>query len=144
MAVSKWDYLSGIIIDGSDLVMRGVRATYFGDVDDDMDNGIGASGFHVRAHPEYAGVALPLRVSGLGGLFSGCPMPKLPWFIPVRVWSPKTQQSVYAHLVDLGPNPRTKTPIDLTVGTVRALGLDPSDGEWTVDFRVIGGAKYKK
>lgn len=144
MPTNKWDYLkSAEVKPGEYILMRGVRGTRFGDTADSEDNGIGASGFHTAAHPEYIGVSLPQsRGKGvLDGLFYGCPIPKIPWFTPVRVYSPKTGKTVYAHLIDLGPHPRTKTPIDLSIGCINALGLDPEEGEYTVDFRVLLSSK---
>ena len=126
-------------VDGDDILVRGGTATYFGDSADTQDNGVGAWGWQTRKHPGYLGVALPVRY---GKLFTLSPLPRLPQFSPVRVFSPKTGVVQYAHLIDLGPHPDTGRVLDMTIGLVRALGLDPKAGVWDIDYRVIGGAKY--
>lgn len=144
---NAWDWLP-VYIDGDDLVVRGCWGTYFGDPSDDEDNGIGAGGFHVRAHPEFLGVSLPQR--RFIGQFAGCPIPRIPICGPdpdakpgqlVRVYSPTTGKTVTAMLCDLGPSRRTQNGIDLTIATAKALGLNLKRGRWKVDYRILEGAK---
>lgn len=144
---NAWDWLP-VFIDGDDLVVRGCWGTYFGDPDDDEDNGIGAGGFNVRGNPGFLGVSLPQR--RMVGQFAGCPVPRLPicGLDPVkkpgqlvRVFNPANGNVVTAMLCDLGPSRRTGNGIDLTIATAKALGLDLKKGRWRLDYRIIGGAK---
>ena len=132
-------YTSHCDVDGKDIVVRNAIATYFGDPMDAEDNGVGASGFETARHPEYLGCSLPFNTSALK-VMKGCPIPRLPWYTPVKVYLHKTKIVVYTHLIDLGPHPKTKHHIDLTVGTLRALGLSRNDGVYDVDFRIIDAA----
>lgn len=142
----RWKWLS-VTIDGDDLVVRGVRATNFGHSEDTEDNGVGCGGFPVAKHPELCMVALPFRVSGTSRQFHDSPIPPLKVKNPshpgqlVRVYCPATGKSVVAELADLGPSLFTKTGIDLSEGTVKALGLTLKQGVYKVDYRIIGGAK---
>jgi hypothetical protein len=135
-----WEFLPALR-DGGDIIARAVAATRFGGSDDSQDNGIGASGFNIRAHPEYLGVSLPQRGRGIKTM-RDCPIPRLPWFIPVKVFSNESGKVAYAHLIDIGPSKATGHAIDLSNAVVEALGLSLSKGVYTVSFRVIGAAKY--
>ena len=140
-----WEWLK-VFQDGDDIKCPTTIATAFGYVHDPMDSsGVGvatASGFRLDQHPEYMGVSLP-QMRGLVQM-RGCPIPKLPWYIPVKVYLPSTGKAVYAHLIDLGPARDTHHGIDLTPATLRALGYqdDPDGFSQTATFRIIGGAKY--
>lgn len=135
-----WGECLRLFVDGEDLVARGVIATWFGGDSDPMDNGETASGVLTRGHPDLLGVALPLRRNRWT---VGSPIPPgVPWQTMVQVYSHETGQVRQAPLIDLGPNKWTGHAIDLTVGLVRALGLSVSDGEYLVDFRIIGGAEW--
>lgn len=139
-------YSSGVFVDGADITAKNVIATRWGGKDDDQDGGITASGLSTRDHPDYLGVSLPMRVptqsSALRAAIGGSPIPKLPWYTPVKVYSHKTGKIVFGHLIDIGPAHWTKHGIDLTNALVEALGLDLSDGTYLVDFRIIGGSQY--
>lgn len=149
----RWSWLR-VEIEGGDLVVRGARATNFGHAGDDADNGVGSGGWRVRAHPDVPVVALPYRVPG-HAQFDDSPLPPLKVKTPyspgtrVRVYCPATGRTAEAELADLGPSlyitkkgkkRSLKTAVDLSEATVRALGLTLAQGEYTVDFRVLGGA----
>lgn len=132
------------VVDGDDLVVRGTIASNFGDPADvasGQDNGVGASGFRYIDHPEYMGVALPMRGFKVPSLY-GSPIPKLPWYTDVRVFCPATNKVVMAKVVDLGPSGGLNRGIDLLQAVVKGLGLRMKDGLYRVDYRIIGGAKY--
>jgi hypothetical protein len=138
-------------VDGLDIVARGVVATRFGGADDAMDGGVTASGFELAKHPDKICVSLPMRVirvkNGVSHEFpytAGSPLPKFLWGTFVRVMSRKTQKVVVAPLLDLGPAIGTGNAIDMSNALVTALGLSLDDGEYLVDFRVVGGATYLK
>lgn len=134
-------------MDGQDIVVRDCTASCFGDAADvrsGQDNGVGASGFRYWPdHPDYIGIALPMRCSGIRSLRKS-PLPKLPWYWPVRVFAHETGKSVIAHVIDYGPTAGLDSgaAIDLLPATVAALGLKWSKGLWQVDYRCIGAAKY--
>jgi len=146
-----WDATMTPYVDGQDIVARGVVATRFGGADDEMDGGITASGFNLAANPDKICVSLPMRVlrtrNGVTYEFpatAGSPLPKFLYGTFVRVMSRKTQKVVVAPLLDLGPAIGTGNAIDLSNAMVKALGLSLDDGEYLVDFRVVGGASYLK
>ena len=127
-------------IDGDDLLVQGVQATWFGGANDPQDNGETASGLSTRLHPELLGCALPM--DGFRAT-AGSPLPRLPWLTTrVLVTRPANGRSVTVALVDLGPSapPRARAAIDLTVAAFRALGGNLKTGVLTVDYRVLGGA----
>ena len=101
-------------IEGDDLVVRGVRATWFGGAHDPQDSGETASGLSTRLHPELLGCALPMngfRVT------RGSPLPRLPWMTTVvEVTRPGNGRKVRVPLIDLGPAapPHAHAAIDLT------------------------------
>ena len=126
-------------IDGHDLVVSDVRATWFGGAHDPCDNGETASGLSTRLHPELLGCALPMNGYRLT---RGSPLPNLPWVsTSVHVSCPATGKAITIPLIDLGPAapPHAHAAIDLTVAAFRALGGDPARGSLTVDFRIFGG-----
>lgn len=137
-----WGQTMRPYVENDDIVMRTVRATYFGDVDDSMDSGTTASGFVLKDHPDFIGVALPMRIAGFAKT-KGSPIPRMPYHeTRVRVWSQETERSIEAELIDLGPAKGTKNAIDLSLGAVKALGLNPDTGKWLVDVRILTGAHY--
>lgn len=133
-------------VDGDDIVVRNVKSTRWGGADDAEDGGMSASGLSTVAHPEYQGVSLPMRIPGATGALlkaiGGSPLPKFPWYTPVKVYSHKTNTSLFGHLIDIGPAKWTGHALDMTNSLVQALGLPLSDGVYDVDYRVIGGAKF--
>ena len=127
-------------VEGDDLVVTGVRATWFGGAHDPCDNGQTASGLSTRLHPDLLGCALPMNGYRLT---RGSPLPDLPWrTTTVRVTCPSTGKTASVPLIDLGPAapPHAHAAIDLTRAAFRALGGDPAQGSLTVDFRIPGGA----
>ena len=129
-------------VEGDDLVVRGVRATWFGGAHDPGDNGQTASGLSTRLHPDLLGCALPM--SGYR-LTHGSPLPDLPWLTTqVDIFRAANNRRVTVPLIDLGPAapPHAHAAIDLTVAAFRALGGDPEEGSINVDFRVRNGALH--
>ncbi len=127
-------------VEGDDLVVKGVRATWFGGAHDPYDNGQTASGLSTRLYPELLGCALPMNGHRLT---RGSPLPDLPWMTTtVRVTCPDTGKQATLPLIDLGPAapPHAHAAIDLTRAAFRALGGNPAKGDLTVDFRILGGA----
>jgi len=146
-----WNATMKPYVDGQDIVARGVVGTRFGGSDDAMDGGVTASGFELAKHPDKLCASLPMRVvrvrNGVSYEFpatAGSPLPKFLWGTMVRVMSRKTQKVVVAPLLDLGPAIGTNNAIDMSNALVTALGLSLGDGEYLVDFRVLGGASYLK
>lgn len=149
-AWARWDAKHGVLrgsgvygfaaqIVGADLVVRGVRATWFGGANDPYDNGDTASGISTRLHPDLLGCALPM--DGFR-LTKGSPLPTIPWRSSVNVRRADTGKSVTVILIDLGPSapPHAHAAIDLTVGAFQALGGNLKEGDLTVDFTIPGGA----
>lgn len=153
----EWGWLK-VTREGDDLVVRGVRATNFGHKRDSEDSGVGSCGWETANNPDVPVVALPckIKIGRLAKQFGGSPIPQLRVKSPardgqkVRVFCPATGKSVVAELADQGPSLYVveggkrrylKTAIDLSEATVRALGLTLAQGEYTVDFRIIDGAK---
>lgn len=138
--------------EGDDLVVARTTASYFGDAKDvtsGQDNGIGANGFKYVDDPAFIGVSLPLHrnVHHLqeSPLPHGLPIRNHDGSVPgidVRIQSLDTGKVVTAKLIDLGPTGGLNRGIDLLIGTVHGLGLDPKKGLWNVRYRIIGGAKY--
>ena len=129
-------------VEGDDLVVQGVRATWFGGAHDAQDDGQTASGLSTRLHPDLLGCALPME--GFHAT-QGSPLPRLPFLTTqIQVTRPATGQSVTVALVDLGPSapPRAHAAIDLTVAAFRALGGSLSTGVLSVDYRILGGARH--
>ncbi len=127
-------------IEGSDLVVTGVRATWFGGAHDPCDNGQTASGLSTRLHPDLLGCALPMNGYRLT---RGSPLPDLPWMTTtVHVTCPATGKEASLPLIDLGPAapPHAHAAIDLTRAAFHALGGNPAKGDLKVNFRIPGGA----
>ena len=113
----------------------------FGGANDPLDNGETASGVSTKDRPKILGCALPLNY----GPCHGSPIPKVPWFTRVRVFSHNNNKTMTVPLIDLGPSrpPVAHAPIDLTQTAYIALA-GSKNNDLTVDFRIIGGAKYLK
>lgn len=129
------------ILDGGDIVCRGVLASHFGGDDDPMDSGLTASGVPTRGNPQLLGCALPLRDMGEPNT-DGSPLPKMPWFMGVRVWCPETNRSLVVPLIDLGPAKWTGHAIDLTKEAFRRLGVPLARGVIRVNYRIWDGGFY--
>jgi hypothetical protein len=158
-------------IEGDDILVRGVTATWFGGSNDPNDSGQTASGFATRGHPSLLGCALPMD----GRMFpkfsaaehkalDGSPIPAMPFGIN-RDGSPNPNgamvevtavngRKITVPVIDLGPGKRAGDAIDLTQEAfVQLADLDGKDidrarelrkGVLRVDYRIIGGAKYVK
>ena len=129
-------------VEGDDLVVAGVHATWFGGAHDPDDNGQTASGLSTRLHPDLLGCALPMNGYRLT---RGSPLPDFPWMTTtVHVAHPATGKSIAVPLIDLGPSapPHAHGAIDLTCAAFRALGGSLAQGDLTVDFRIPGGALH--
>lgn len=138
----RWRHFNRLIYtesNGDIRVMR-ARATHFGHSADDQDNGIGKWGWPTSLYDDFPGVALPFKIL-TSTLFRNSPLPSLRAFQPVRVYSHTTRKVAWCQLIDLGPHPSTGNHIDLTLGALKLLGLDPSVGNYIVDYRI---ALYKK
>jgi hypothetical protein len=131
------------VVDGADLVVRDVTATWFGGDQDPMDSGMTASGVVTRGHPDLMGCALPQSGRHCEAT-EGSPLPRLPWHTCVQVYNRATHAVVKVELIDVGPAkpPRAHAAIDLTQAAFRALGGTTGQGVMAVDYRVFGGARY--
>ena len=132
-----------VSIEGNDVWVRNVNATWFGGPNDRSDSGETASGVNTRAHPDILGCALPM--AGFHHRATDAsPIPRLPWFTPVRVTNAKTGKEIQVPLIDLGPslNAASHAAIDLTEMAFVQLGGKPSDGHMGVTFSILGAARY--
>lgn len=143
-----------VVIDGDDLVLREMRATYWGDPSDvasGQDNGITASGVNTADNPNLMACSLPMDF----GPCKGSAIPKLPWALTpdlkavpdgtmVRVYNPLALKQVLLPLIELGPSPppHANALLDLTRAAFLFLGGDIADGSMTVDYRVLGAVQH--
>jgi hypothetical protein len=134
-------YPNGVAVVGDDLVVRNTKATWFGGPNDPSDNGNTASGITTRDKPNLLGCALPLP-SRRSNLTLGTPFPTVPWQTKVRVKNLINQQEITIPLIDLGPAVKTGNGLDLTEAAFNALGAATAVGRISVDFTVIGGARF--
>ena len=130
-------------VEGDDIVVRNVVATWFGGPNDPNDSGETASGVRTDTNPLPDGCALPMdgfRHSHT----NGSPLPKIPWRTQVAVTNKRTGKEMTAPLIDLGPSKfaLSKASIDLTPPVFQALGGKLRDGIMHVDYRVVGGAAF--
>jgi hypothetical protein len=129
-------------IDGVDLVVRNVRATFFGGNDDPEDNGLTASGVPTRDNPSLLGCSLPMKEFRAT---AGSPIPRQRWGAQVRVYARESGKQVVTQLVDVGPSPPPRTEkntgIDLTEAAFDELGGDRYVGFIMVDYRIFDGAR---
>jgi hypothetical protein len=127
-------------VDGKDLVVQNVKATWFGGDDDPEDDGSTASGVRTKGNPALLGCALPM--SGCHCVYTeGSPLPKIPWRTLVQVFSRETGRMLRIPVIDIGPSKhaRSLAAIDLTQAAFAALGGSKSRGHINVDYRVLGG-----
>jgi len=131
-------------IDGKDVWFRSIKTTWFGGADDPQDSGETASGFSTKSHPETFGAALPMDIGAQFPATHGSGIPKMPYWIMVKALNRTTGKSIYAPLIDLGPNiqDHPENGLDLTKPAFKALGVDPSVGVQYVDYCILNGAKY--
>jgi hypothetical protein len=141
-------YTFQVIVEGQDLVVRDVRATWFGGKDDRSDNGHTASGVLNNQEGPLTPRGCALPMSGRHDfLTEGSPLPKLPWGTTVRVFNRETGRTIVVPLIDSGPRkptlpPHTHAAIDLTQSAFAALGGSKARGHMKVDYRVLGGVKH--
>ena len=131
-------------VDGQDIVISLGRATCFGGSGDPQDNGLTASGISTRAHPNYAGCALPMRDDHLGAL-RGSPLPRMPFVATVaEVTFLSTGKKITVPVIDLGPGKSTGNVIDLTTAAARQHDphASPEDFAAQVSVRILGAAKH--
>ena len=129
------------LVYGSDLIVRGAIATWFGGANDPQDNGETASGVNTKDQPDIMGCALPMRGFPDVKSVQGSPLPRIPWHTPVYVSVP-FGITIQTTLIDLGPSRYTNHAIDLTTHAFKQLGGDLGRGLLSVDYRIIGGANY--
>jgi hypothetical protein len=129
-------------VEGHDIVVQNVTATWFGGDNDPGDDGQTASGINTKGNPGLLGCALPLRDRVAST--AGSPIPNLPWKTMVRVFCPATGKTLEVPLIDLGPAKQTHHAIDLTQAAFTQLGVPLSRGVMTVDYRIINGSSLAK
>ena len=129
-------------VDGADIVVRNVRATYFGGDNDPQDDGTTASGTNTKGNPDIMGCALPMNYSHA---CSGSPIPRIPWHTKVHVFCHETKKECDVTLIDIGPSkpPLASGEIDLTVAAYKLLAGNLND-DITVDYRIIGAGHLLK
>ncbi len=132
-----------VVVDGDDLLVENVRATWFGGKDDNYDNGHTASGVLNNQDGLSTPLGCALPIPG-GHATSGTPFPKLPWKTQVRVFNIHTARTITVPLIDIGPAkpPAANAALDLTQSAFAALGGNKKAGSIRVNYRVIGGAKF--
>ena len=130
-----WSFTA--VVDGNDIVVQGVVATWFGGANDPEDNGETASGISTKKRPDIQGCALPLNY----GPCAGSPIPKVPWGTQVEVTNMATGKTITVPVIDLGPARDTGHGIDLTVAAFQQFA-PLSIGRIAVNYRVLGGARY--
>ena len=126
-------------VDGDDIVVRGVQATWFGGAHDPEDNGETASGINTKKRPSIQACALPMSY----GPCAGSPIPKLPWATKVEVTHLASGEKITVPVIDLGPARDTGHAIDLTVAAFGQFA-QLSEGKIVVDYRVLGAARFVK
>lgn len=133
-----------VLVDGRDLLVRNVPATWFGGADDPQDDGRTASGISTRDRPSLLGCALPMDGFHQAAT-DGSPIPRLPWLTPVWVADHATPgRVVTVSLIDVGPAkpPAAHAAIDLTRAAFRSLCGDLEAGTVQVNYRIPGGAAH--
>lgn len=134
-------------VDGDDLVVRNVRATWFGGDDDPNDDGQTASGVNTKDNALCMGVALPMNGYN-SHICQGSPLIKFPWNTRVKVYNHGTGAVAYLPLIDIGPSKRTdgaeQGAIDLTQAAMKSLCGGHLQGEIRVDYRIVGGAPIQR
>jgi hypothetical protein len=135
-------------LDEDDIVMRNVTATWFGGVDDPLDNGETSSGVSTRdpdvlgcalavvsRHPSTKGAPLAFPAPGL--------KPGIPWKTDVEI--SYQGKSITVPLLDNGPAQSAGDAIDLTQAVFKFFGVSLKVGILHgVNVRIIGAAKYAK
>lgn len=138
MSSEGWSFTAEI--DGDDIVLNNVTATWFGGDNDPLDNGETASGVMTKGNPDVMGCALPVvpthpSTAGSPLAFS----PRIPWKTQVQVST--ADKSVVVPLIDNGPAKSARDAIDLTVAAFKHFA-PIEKGVINVSVRIIGAAKY--
>jgi 3D (Asp-Asp-Asp) domain-containing protein len=136
VAKAPWKSTFVASVDGADIVVRNVRATYFGGDNDPQDDGTTASGTNTKGNPNILGCAVPMNYIPE---CAGSPIPRIPWHTKVHVFCHETKKEWDVYLIDIGPHkpPHADAQIDLTVAAYKFLAGNLSD-DITVDYRIIG------
>jgi hypothetical protein len=132
-----------LTVEGDDLWVRDVKASWFGGPDDPEDSGETASGVNTRLHPDILGCALPMQGFHHPAT-DRSPIPKLPWNTYVRVTNLKSNKTISVPLIDLGPSltAASQAAIDLTETTFKQLGAKPAAGTMSVTYCIPGAARF--
>lgn len=143
-----WRFSARIV--GDDVLLENVTATWFGGVNDPLDNGDTSSGISTRS-PGVLGCALPV-VPGHPST-KGSPIafpapglkPGIPWKTPVEF--SRGEITVTVPLIDNGPAKSAGDAADLTQAAFRALAPNVSLKVGVlrgVMVRIIGAAKFAR
>jgi hypothetical protein len=130
-----WGFVA--MVDGNDIVVQGVKATWFGGANDPQDFGETASGINTKRRPDIEGCALPMNF----GPCKGSPIPRIPWGTKIEVKHLASGKTITVALIDLGPARGTSNAIDLTPAAFKQFA-SLSVGKVMVDYRIPNGAKY--
>ena len=137
-------------VEGADLVVRNIMATWFGGASDPQDDGETASGISTRANPWLVGCALPMdngKPLGPKNPCQGSPLPEIPWGTPIEALNNDNGIAITAKLIDRGPSapPKAHAALDLTAPGFINLGGKLGEGALpNITFRIKGGAKFLK
>jgi len=141
--VGDGSYGFKVVIDGGDLLVENVNATWFGGSDDPDDDGNTASGIRNDQDGPHTPLGCALPIPGSPKTV-GTPFPRLPWLTRVRVYSLETGRTASVPLIDIGPAkpPNANAALDLTQSAFAALGGNKKTGRIKVNYRVIGGVAF--
>lgn len=132
------------IIEGADIVVDGVWATWFGGANDPQDDGTTASGANTKTNPHLMGCSLPMDYHRPNdNPCHGSPFPKFPFFsTKIQVTNKLTGKVGTYMLIDDGPEPPPIAigALDLTQPAFLEMEGDLKVGRIPVSFRIIGGA----
>lgn len=150
-----------LLVDGDDLVLVNVTATWFGDTDHDdpTDDGMTASGYATKGHPGLIAASLPMDGQQFPKMsraehaaLDGSPIPRMPFGLdrhgkPVdggcRISIKKLDGNVVEiPVIDLGPGAFTGHALDLTEAAFNLCVGPTKKGKGIVSFRIINGAKF--
>ncbi len=137
-------------IDGDDILLEDVTGTWFGGVNDPLDNGQTSSGVDNRKagvmgcalpvvswHPSTAGSPLDFHVPK--------PKPSIPWFTKVEI--EYHGNKVVVELIDNGPAKSAGDPIDLSLAAFKAVAPNVPLKVGVLrglNVRIVGAAKYAR
>jgi hypothetical protein len=151
-AAEQRTYDFKISVDGNDIVVRGVRCTNFGGVDDKEDDGNTEGNVSLRENGKdkpIDGCALPMQtyteLGYSGADTSSSPIPALP-YKKTKVAVTYHGKTIIVPLIERGPSPdaASHAVIDLTNFSFLKFAKLEEGILYDVDFRIIGAAKYLK